>query len=51
MITCERRDKSNFITVSSFGESLLKQITLVEEAFIIKVFLRPGFLNLSIIFL
>jgi hypothetical protein len=51
MITCERRDKPNFITVSSFGESLLKRKTLVEEAFFIKVVLRPGFLDLSIIFL
>jgi hypothetical protein len=45
MITSERRDKLNFITVSSFGESLLKRITLVEEAFIIKVVL---FLNVLI---
>jgi len=37
MINCERRDKFNFITVSSFGESLLKRITLVEEAFFVKV--------------
>jgi len=39
MITCERRDKLNCITVSSFGESLLKRINLVEEVFFSKVVL------------
>jgi hypothetical protein len=29
-----RRDNYEFITVSSFGESLLKQDDLLEEAFI-----------------
>ena len=51
MITCERRDKVDFITVSSFGESLLKRINLVEEAFLIGVGIVPILLNLSIIFL
>lgn len=51
MITCERRDKVDFITVSSFGESLLKQSYPLEEAFIIVVIPMPIFSDQSIIFL
>jgi hypothetical protein len=35
MIYSETGDIKKFITVSSFGESLLKQIILFEEAFFV----------------